>query len=81
MNPDFPFSRFNRAYVKSLSGELRSAMEDYSHCLELSPTLAEAYYNSGLLEIFMDSTSEGCRDLSRAGELGIKAAYNVIYKF
>jgi tetratricopeptide (TPR) repeat protein len=81
LNPDFVFSRFNRAYIKSLTDELQGALGDYSACIELSPDLGVAYYNMGLLEIFMHSPETGCPDLSRAGELGIDAAYKVIYNF
>jgi len=81
INPDFPYSYYNRACLRSLILELDTAIVDYSRSIELNPTLGEAYYNRGLLEIFMDSSSGGCQDLSKAGELGIDAAYKVIYKF
>ena len=81
LNPDFIFSRFNRAIVYSLTDELEKAVEDYSWCIEQEPELGEAYYNMGLLKIFMKNPSVGCRDLSKAGELGIQSAYQVIYKF
>jgi tetratricopeptide (TPR) repeat protein len=81
LNPDFPYSRFNRAYINSIMDELEPALDDYSSCIGISPDLGQAYYNRGLLNIFLDSLPEGCRDLSQAGELGIEAAYRVIYKF
>jgi len=81
LNPDFIFSRFNRAIVYSLTEEFEKAIEDYSWCIEQQAQLGEAHYNMGLLKIFMKDPSSGCRDLSKAGELGIQSAYQVIYKF
>ncbi len=80
-NSDFIFSRFNRAIVYSLTEELDKAIEDYSWCTENEPDFGEAYYNMGLLKVFMNNPSAGCQDLSKAGELGIQSAYQIIYKF
>ncbi len=41
----------------------------------LNPSFAEAYYNRGVIQIFMKDTRKGCLDLSKAGELGILEAY------
>ncbi len=81
LNPDFIYSRFNRACLKSMSAKPVPAIEDFTKCIEQDPLLGEAYFNRGLLEIFMDDAAQGCRDLSLAGELGINASYSVIYKF
>ncbi len=81
LNPDFIYARFNRAYVKSLMENYQAAIEEYSYCLEQEENFAQAYYNRGLLYIYMEDPSKGCADLSRAGELGIQSAYQVIYKF
>ncbi|MFC2098739.1 tetratricopeptide repeat protein [Bacteroidota bacterium] len=81
LNPDFSYSYYNRAYVRSFIDELPLSVRDYTRCIELKPELGEAYYNRGLLYIFLESQTEGCQDLSKAGELGIEAAYKVIYKF
>jgi hypothetical protein len=43
--------------------------------------MAEAYYNRGLILIFTKRTQEACPDLSKAGELGISTAYNVIKRY
>jgi tetratricopeptide (TPR) repeat protein len=81
LNPDFIYARFNRAYVKSLRENFQEAIEEYSYCLEKDEDFAQAYYNRGLLYIYMEDPSKGCVDLSKAGELGIQSAYQVIYKF
>ena len=62
----------------ALSGKLPEAYEDYTRAIELNPQFAEAYYNRGLVQIFMKDTRKGCLDISKAGELGIRQAYEVL---
>ena len=53
----------------------------YSVIIELNPNFAEAYFNRGLTRIFLGNNKQGIADLSKAGELGIVSAYNVIKRF
>ena len=52
-----------------MSGSLPEAFEDYTKAIELNPNFAEAYYNRGIIQIFMKDTRKGCLDISKAGEL------------
>ena len=52
--------------------------EDYTKAIELNPSFAEAYYNRGLVQIFLKDTRKGCLDMSKAGELGLQDAYRVL---
>ena len=61
--------------------DYRAAIVDYDRALELDPNLAEAYYNRGLTHIFLGNNQQGVEDLSKAGELGLYSAYNVIKRF
>ena len=61
--------------------DYRGALADYDKAIELSPAFAEAYYNRGLTHIYLGNNKQGIKDLSKAGELGIVAAYNVIKRF
>ena len=36
------------------------------------------YYNRALVQIFLKDTRKGCLDLSKAGELGIEGAYDLL---
>lgn len=54
----------------ALSGKLPEAYNDYTKAIELNPAFAEAYYNRGLVQIFMKDTRKGCLDMSKAGEPG-----------
>mgnify|MGYP002227780670 CR=1 FL=1 len=54
------------------------AFEDFSRAIELNPLFAEAFYNRGMTQIYMKDTRKGCLDLSKAGELGITSAYEIL---
>ena len=43
--------------------------------------MGDAYFNRGLVLIYLKDKEKGCIDLSRAGELGIQDAYSVINKY
>ena len=62
----------------ALSGNLPEAFDDYTKAIELNPNFAEAYYNRGLVQIYMKDTRKGCLDISKSGELGIEDAYDVL---
>ena len=79
--PDFAEAYYNRANLRALSGSLPEAYEDYSKAIALNPAFAEAYYNRGVIQIFMKDTRKGCLDLSKAGELGITEAYEVLKRY
>ena len=76
--PGMAHAYYNRGNLKALSGCLPEAFEDYTKAIELNPQFAEAYYNRGVVQIFMKDTRKGCLDLSKAGELGILEAYEVL---
>ncbi len=76
--PDFAYALYNRANLMALSGKLPEAYEDYTRAIALNLQFAEAYYNRGLVQILMKDTRKGCLDLSKAGELGIGQAYEIL---
>ena len=76
--PDFAEAYYNRANLMAISGKLPEAYEDYTKAIELEPSMGEAYYNRALVQIFMKDTRKGCLDLSKAGELGIESAYDIL---
>lgn len=79
--PDLAYSYYNRANLLALSGSLPEAYEDYTKAIKLNPNFAEAYYNRGVIQIFMKDTRKGCLDISKAGELGIVEAYEVLKRY
>jgi tetratricopeptide (TPR) repeat protein len=79
--PDLAEAYYNRGNLMAISGKLPEAYDDYTKAIELNPNLGEAYYNRGLVQIFMKDTRKGCMDLSKAGELGISSAYDILRQF
>ncbi len=71
---------FYQAYEKAQTGDIGDAIIDLNKAIELNPSFAEAYYNRGLLKLLIDDVSPAIMDLSKAGELGIYSAYNIIKK-
>ncbi len=78
LQPMLPHIYYNRACLLAISGDLPAAFDDYSRAIEIDPTFAEAYFNRGVVQIMMKDTRKGCLDLSKAGELGIENAYEVL---
>lgn len=79
--PELPHIYYNLGYIYTLQGELPAAIDAYSKAIELFPYFADAYYNRGIVQLMMDEAQKGCLDLSRAGELGIEQAYDILSKF
>lgn len=79
--PDFPQALFNRGNVFVKLSDFKSAVVDYGEAIKLDDKFAEAYYNRGLAYLYLGNTEKAVADLSRAGELGIYAAYNVIKRY
>ena len=79
--PELAEAYYNRANLMAISGRLPEAYDDYTRAIELEPELGEAYYNRGLVQIYMKDTRKGCMDLSKAGELGIASAYDILRQF
>lgn len=79
--PDVPYIYFNLGNLYCLSAEHIRSIENYSRAIELYPYMADAYFNRGLVLIYLKDKEKGCIDLSRAGELGVSDAYSVIKKY
>lgn len=79
--PEFSFAWFNRGNVLLEMKDYRNALASYSKTITLDKDFAEAYFNRGLTYIYLGENEKGLRDLSKAGELGIYMAYNVMKRF
>ena len=76
-----PYIYLNLGNLHCLSSQLVSSIEDYDKAIKLYPAMGDAYYNRGLVLIYLKDKEKGCIDLSRAGELGVGDAYSVIDKY
>ena len=79
--PDFPYIHYDLGNLYTLSSELVRAIESYTKAINLYPYMGNAYFNRGLVQIYLKDKEKGCLDLSRAGELGVSDAYSVINRF
>ncbi len=78
---NIPYILYNLANLYCLSSDFVKAIENYTKAIAAFPYLGDAYFNRGLVQIYLKDKEKGCIDLSRAGELGVGDAYGVIKKF
>lgn len=78
---DSPYIYFNLGNLYSSSSKFVEAISNYDKAINLYPYMGDAYYNRGLVLIYLKDKEKGCIDLSRAGALGVKDAYRVISKY
>ena len=79
--PDLPYVYYNLGNLYCLSSEHIASIENYTKAISLWPYMGDAYFNRGLVLIYLKDKEKGCIDLSRAGELGVEEAYGVIKKY
>ncbi len=78
---DIPYILFNLGNLYCLSSQMVEAIASYDRAISLYPSMGDAYYNRGLVLIYLKDKEKGCIDLSHAGELGVGEAYSVIKKY
>ena len=81
LSPDFIYAYFNRANLAFANNDFVAAIQDYAITIAREPDFAEAYFNRGLAYILAGDRQKGLLDLSKAGELGISSAYNIIKRY
>lgn len=79
--PDLPYVYYNLGNLYCLSSEHIMSIDNYTKAIDLWPYMGDAYFNRGLVLIYLKDKEKGCIDLSRAGELGVEEAYGVIKKY
>ncbi|MCQ2143189.1 MAG: tetratricopeptide repeat protein [Bacteroidales bacterium] len=78
---DLPYLYFNLGNLYCLASEHVESIENYTKAISLYPYMGDAFYNRGLVLIYLKDKEKACIDLSRAGELGVAEAYGVIKKY
>ena len=76
-----PHIWFNLGNLYCLSSRLVEAIGSYDKAISLYPYMGDAYFNRGLILIYLKDKDKGCIDLSRAGELGVGDAYSIIARY
>lgn len=81
LNPDFEFSYYNLGVVYALKRDFHQSVKYFTEAINRNAEFAEAWFNRGLIRIFLEDEDLGTMDLSKAGELGVFEAYNVIKRY
>ena len=81
LQPDFTFALYNKANILCAQREYKEAVNYYTKAIAMDADFAEAYFNRGLTYVYTGENEKGLNDLSKAGELGIYQAYNLITRF
>lgn len=81
LQPDFPFALYNKANILCAQREWKDAIRYYTQAIQMDNDFAEAYFNRGLTYVYIGENEKGLADLSKAGELGIYQAYNIMTRF
>lgn len=76
-----PVILYNIGNIYALSNQIDQATRYYSQAIEQNAGLAEAWYNRGLIHFMLKENQQGCIDMGKAGELGIRQAYLLIHRF
>lgn len=78
LSPRMAVAWYNKGNVLFDLGDYTSAIAAYGRAIELEPGMGQAYYNRGYVYLKLGNQAAGVADLSKAGELGIIPAYNVL---
>jgi tetratricopeptide (TPR) repeat protein len=81
LSPSFEFAYYNISLIQCIRKQYNEALESLTQAIYLNNEFAEAYFNRGIIKIYLGDEDSGAADLSRAGELGIYKAYNVIKRY
>ena len=78
LRPNNAYSYYNRGCLLASFGKVQEAKTDFTTAIALDKRFAEAYYNRAILCLQDNRKQEAISDLSRAGELGLYKAYNLL---
>lgn len=81
VHPDFVIYLYNMGNVYFAMNDYVMAVEKYTQAIERDGQFAAAYYNRGVVRLLQNEREAGIKDLSRAGELGLYSAYNLIKRY
>jgi tetratricopeptide (TPR) repeat protein len=80
-DPSFFGIWYNRGNLFAKMKQWKEAVQEYTEAIRLNKDYAEAYYNRGVAYLMMGEHVKGVADLSKAGELGLYKAYNLIKRY
>lgn len=78
LSPRMAPAWYNKGNILVEKQDYTAAIEAYTRAIELKEDMGEAYFNRGYVYLKLGNRRAGIADLSKAGELGIISAYNLI---
>ena len=69
---------YNKGCVFAAQGKLADAEIAFSQAISLDDHMGEAYFNRAVVALLQNNNIKAIADLSKAGELGLYRAYNLI---
>ncbi len=81
IDDQFEFAFYNLGIIYCHKRDFERAEAMFNRAIAINPDFSEAYFNRGLVRLYLEKEEAGTADLSKAGELGIFKAYNVIKRF
>ncbi len=78
LSPRMAPAWYNKGNILVEIQDYDHAIEAYTKAIDLKSDMGEAYFNRGYVHLKLGNKRAGIEDLSKAGELGIVGAYNLI---
>lgn len=75
-----PYAWYGKGILLYNNSDYTDAADCFSRAITLNPDLGPAYFNRALCLLRLGRKNDARADLSRAGQLGIPAAYNLLKK-
>ena len=78
LQPQSAMNYYNKGCVFAAQGKLADAEIAFSQAISLDDHMGEAYFNRAVVALLQNNNIKAIADLSKAGELGLYRAYNLI---
>lgn len=78
LQPQSAMNYYNKGCVFAAQGKLADAEIAFSQAISLDDHMGEAYFNRAVVALLQNNNINAIADLSKAGELGLYRAYNLI---
>lgn len=78
LDPMMAIAHYNRGTLLLQMGAYADAIDSFSQALQIEPSLGPAYFNRGYARYSRGNRDGAESDLSRAGQLGVSQAYNLL---
>lgn len=78
LDPLMAVAHYNRGTILLRMGAYADAIDALTKAIEIEPNLGAAYYNRGYARFSRGNHDGAVSDISRAGQLGIHAGYNLL---